>query len=523
MLDRCQAVLAEGLASPRAQRLLRLLIVVLSAFLLLLFLYAAVRRMRYPFEVEWIESGMLVSVLRIVHGQALYVRPTLDFVPYLYAPLYLYVVAAVTKLTGIGSHGYAALRLVSTLSTLGCCGAIMALVRTETRRWLPAVAAAGMYVGSYSVLDSFFDIGRVDSLFVCLLVFALLLQRRGHPVVAALMWVLVFQTKQTVLPLAVFILAAEWQRPKRAIAAIATFLVATGASVLLLNRATHGWYSFYVFLVARGLALLPRQAALYWPQVVLEPAAVAWVVVAAALVLVGVRLRSRVTMFYLFVSVALYGGVWFVEAHRGASRNSVMPVYAWTAVLFGVSLARLLGWAEAARLELPQRQGMASVLILGAAVLQLMALIYNPGQYVPPTAAVVALNKMIAEIHAIPGDVYVSYHSYDAVMAGKQPHAETEALGAVIDAHTQVSAGLKDDVAAALAAHRYAAFVTDSRDPGDPPISGYPLAISAPAMGSRYLTSQPQWFLLPCESAPATQIIFDSPGTLTNKASCGTK
>ncbi len=501
-------------------RLLRFLVIFLSVFLTALFLYAAVRRMRYPFEVEWIESGMLVSVLRIVHGQGLYVRPTLDFVPYLYAPLYLYLVAAITKLTGIGSHGYAALRLVSILSTLGACATIMGLVRSETRRWLPAIAAAGLYIGCYSVLDSFFDIGRVDALFVFLLLLALLLQRRGYPVLAALVWVLVFQTKQTVLPLAAFILAAEWQRPRRAIAAVATFFCVVSASILILNHATHGWYSFYVFLVAKGLPILPRQAALYWPQVVLEPVAVAWVLIAAALVLVGVRLRSRVTIFYLFVSVALYGGVWFVEAHRGASRNSVMPVYAWTAVLFGVALARLLEWNEGRNPEPANANSAGTVLILGTAALQLAALTYNPGQYVAPAVAVTDLNKTLAEIRSLPGDVYVQYHSFDAILAGKQPHAETEALGAVIDARTALSAQLKADAAAAFAGHRYAAVVTDSPDPATEANSDYPLAISAPAVGQRYLTSQPQWFLLPCDAAPAVRSHVETSDTWTSSEGC---
>ena len=70
----------EWLASAKAQRAARVLIAALALLFLGLFLYAAVKRMQYPFEVEWIESGILVSVLRIAHGQGLYVAPTLNFV-----------------------------------------------------------------------------------------------------------------------------------------------------------------------------------------------------------------------------------------------------------------------------------------------------------------------------------------------------------------------------------------------------------------------------------------------------------
>ncbi len=427
----------------------RVAIVMLAILFLGLFLYAAVRRMGYPFEVEWIESGILVSVLRIAHGQGLYVKPTLDFVPFLYAPVYLYV------------------------------------------------AAAGLYVACYSVVLGFFDIGRVDSLFVMLLLLALLAQRRGHPVVAALLWVVVFQTKQTVLPLAVVVLAAEWQRPRRMLAALATFAVAAAASVLWMNHATGGWYGFYLFGLVGGLPMVPRQVALFVPVSLVGPMAVAWAVIVGAAVTTRVKLGSARAMFYGFVSVALLGGTWFVESHRGASVNSLMPAYAWAAVLFGVAMARLLDAAEA---NAAPRLALA---VLLAAAVQLVALIYNPGRYVPPPDAVARTQRFIDELRAVPGDVYVLDHSYDAVLAGKQPHAEGEALGAVLDAKRgAISADLRTELDAAMAQHRYSAVVID-----DLATQGtswgfekqYPLEISTGLSGYRYLTSQPQWFLLPCD------------------------
>ncbi len=479
----------------------------LAILFLGLFLYAAVRRMGYPFEVEWIESGMLVSVLRIAHGQGLYVKPTLDFVPFLYAPVYLYVSAAVTKLAG--GHGamagYGAMRLVSTVGTLGSCAAIYALVRTETQRRIAALAAAGLYVACYSVVLGFFDIGRVDSLFVMLVLVALLAQRRGHPVVAALLWVVAFQTKQTVLPLAVVILAAEWQRPRRMLTALATFAVAAAASVVWLNHATGGWYGFYLFGLAGGLPIVPRQVALFVPVSLVGPMAVAWAVIAAAAVTTRVKLGGATAMFYGFVSVTLLGGTWFVESHRGASVNSLMPAYAWAAVLFGVAMARLLDAAEA--------NAAPRLAVLLAAAVQLVALIYNPGRYVPPQDAVVRTQRFIDQVRALPGDVYVLDHSYDAMLAGKQPHAEGEALGAVLDAKRgAISADLRTELDAAMAEHRYSAVVID-----DLATQGtswgfekqYPLEISTGLSGYRYLTSQPQWFLVPCDAKVAEMVRKD--------------
>jgi len=517
-IDGLQARLAAGVESPRTQRLLRGLLVVLAGFLLLLFLWAAARRMRYPFEVEWIESNVLMSVLRVAHGQGLYVAPTLDFVPFLYAPLYLYLAAGLTKIVGVGNHGYMAMRLLSTLATLGSCAAIYFLVLTETRRRVAGIAAAGMFVGCYAVVGGFYDIGRVDSLFVFLLLLALLAQRRGHPVVAALLWVLTFQTKQTVLPLAVFILCAEWQRPRRLIAGAGTFLAVAGGSILLLNHATGGWYNFYLFHLSGGFPMVGRLIVLYLPQMVVQPVAVAWVVIVAAVLLTGVKLRSAGTMFYGFVSVALYGGTWYVEAHRGASMNAMMPVYAWTAVLFGVALARLLSWAEkigSARLGL---------LALATAAMQLLALVYSPGRFVPPASSVAASQRFVEQLRALPGDVYVLNHSYDAILAGKQPHAEGEALGAVLDAKLgATSADLRAELDEAMRAHKYTAVVIDDVEPRDTAWHferDYPLEESTGLSDLGYLTSQPNWFLLPCDVKPAVAEGLLRPDSVVASTGC---
>src|ERR1700753_796975 len=108
---------SAAMDSPRAPRLAGRLVTAVSGMFFVLFLWAACKRMVYPFDVEWIESGILVSVLRILHGQGMYVAPTLHYIPFLYTPLYMYAAAGATKLVGV-THGYLGMRLVSTLATL---------------------------------------------------------------------------------------------------------------------------------------------------------------------------------------------------------------------------------------------------------------------------------------------------------------------------------------------------------------------------------------------------------------------
>ena len=102
-----------------AEKWMRPTLCILSAGFILLFLYTSLRRIGYPFSFDQIEGGIVTSVWRIAHGHALYTSPTRDFVPYLYAPLYLYLAAALSKIVGAGyiSLRKATVKIVLTVST----------------------------------------------------------------------------------------------------------------------------------------------------------------------------------------------------------------------------------------------------------------------------------------------------------------------------------------------------------------------------------------------------------------------
>ena len=80
------------------------------------FLFIALSRVAYPFSLEWMEGGSLVQVSRILNGKLIYVRPSFDFIPQIYPPLYFYVSALVSEILG---NSFLPLRFVSILATLG--------------------------------------------------------------------------------------------------------------------------------------------------------------------------------------------------------------------------------------------------------------------------------------------------------------------------------------------------------------------------------------------------------------------
>jgi len=152
-------------------------------------------------------------------------------------------------------------------------------------------------------------------------------------------------------------------------------------------------------------------------------------------------------------------------------------------------------------------------------------MIYNPGRFVPPQDAVERSQQFVDRLRALPGDVYVLNHSYDAVLAGKQPHAEGEALGAVLDAKLGgPSEALRTQFDAAIAEHRYSAVVVDTQEAKGADVefeSAYPLEISSGLATYRYLTSQPQWFLLPCDASPQLVALVTREDSVESRRGCG--
>jgi hypothetical protein len=517
----------EGMQSPRVERVLRALVVAGSIFVVLLAVYAAVRRMRYPFDLEWVESGVLVSVGRLVHHQSLYARPTLDYVPFLYAPLYFYVCAFVAKWTGVT---FFTLRLVSTVSSVAALGVLFGFVYRETRSGFAAIAAVGLFASLYAFVGAWFDVGRVDSLFLLLFVAALYCTRFGPPVLAAAVWVLAFQTKQSAIAIAIPFLLTYWEprRKSRVVVALGTYAVLAYGSIRLLNHASGGWYSFYVFGATKGLPMVARLAAMYVPEVVLAPLALAVVLIVASVLVRPPRLRTRAAIFYMVGTVFTLVAFWWVHAHRGVG-NSMEVLYLWVALVFGIALERLLGRLASSRSgETAGMAGAAIAVVLLGVLAQLGSQVYNPGQFVPSAAVLADRQAFEAQLERIPGPVYVVNHGFDAVLAGKQPQADGEAVGAVVDSKGPDAQRFMEELHVAALSHKWSAIAVDDGylayhgwlTPEE--LAAYPVSVAAAGSSdARFLTSQPWKILLPCsalESGLAEQLSPE--GTAPAAAGC---
>ncbi len=96
-----------------------------------LFLLTAALRLTYPYDLDFVENGLLLEAWQHALGRPVYVAPNADFMPNVYMPLYPWLGGGLLTLTGVA---YWPLRLLSSAAALWTAG----LVRASRKR--PALA-----------------------------------------------------------------------------------------------------------------------------------------------------------------------------------------------------------------------------------------------------------------------------------------------------------------------------------------------------------------------------------------------
>lgn len=387
----------------------------LAAAHVVTFLAVALARLRYPYDLEWMEGGQLVQSYEIMAGRFPYGPPSADYIPFPYQPLYSAVVAALGWLFGLSLP---VARSVSIVSTLACAALVGRSVWRETGARSYGFLAGATVLSLYGVIGFWFDLARVDSLFMALLIGCLYAARYIESpwrscLASAALFVLAYKTKQLALPFFVLIVPLLLaKKPRAALAFVLFVFLALAIDWWLSQRASGGWFSFYVNDVPRGQ---PYEFArfVHFPRVIASQ-----IPVLAALVAVACwrLLRDRswnaalrgtwtlATILGALVTLAAW-------ARPGGYANNLMTTYLFAVIPAFVELHRIASAAGS--------QG--RLLLYSALALQLLRLGYNPVRQVPGPADYAAGEAFLAAIRAVPGPVLVPQRPWLAVLAGKDP------------------------------------------------------------------------------------------------------
>jgi hypothetical protein len=436
-----------------AQRAISLLICLATAAPIAIYVWIALHRVDYPFELDWMEGGSVELAGRVLDGHSLYAAPSITFVGWTYPPLYYWVAAAVAKITGLG---FLPLRLVSLAASLVSMATLGWMVTRETGNRVAGLVAAGLFAATFRISGSWFDTGRVDSLFLALTLLALACGRwargvRGGIALGVLAF-LAFFTKQTallaLLPVLVLLVAA---RPRVGLPALLTLLALVVGSTLILNASTGNWYGYYVFSELIHQPVAQPEWIKFWTHDVLHQEWPLVILIVAGTAVLARRAQSP-PLYYLIAAIGLLGSAWVSRLHTGGYLNVLMPAYAAIALLAGLAYGGLSD----------QRNRIVKPALAVALLVQLALLVYPIGAQIPTAADRAAGTQLIARLRTLPGPVIVLRHPWYATLAGKGTFAQEEAIGDVLrSASKRGSRPLKASLANALNQYHVQAVVLD--------------------------------------------------------------
>ena len=472
---------------PKPGRLARAIpriVLILCGFWSAVWLAIALIRLRYPFELEWSSGAMRDMAVRAMRGEPLYIATGGGWFPYEYPPLYAWLSGMLFRVTNVS---YIPMRIISIASTVGCAWILYAWVRTltllpsspglgagrpgnpqsdspsaasETRtairnpQFWPLVAT-GLFLAAYRLTGAWYDIERIDMLFLFLslvgiywLHLGLASGQRVWTAASAAAFALAFLTKQQAV---LFILGGigaltfthQW-RQLVVFAGLAFLLCATAS--LALNSATGGWFVYYCFRVpmSNGIKLhlathyIPADLALYAPLVAIA------IIAIMTLRCTHADYEPDMVLLGWMTAMAIAGSM-LSRAHWGGDQNVLIPEYAFLGALACVLAGRMTS-------AFPATYTPLYALVLA----QLLTLTYRPQAQLPTAVGRAAGERYKSLIRGLERNGEVLCLDHGGFTAA--PHFQILGLMDVMNTEKR----LPEPVAQDLRAHRYAAIVMDS-------------------------------------------------------------
>jgi hypothetical protein len=502
----------------RSTRILLDVGVALGVTYVIALLFIALGRFTHPFELEWMEGGMITHAARLLEGQPIYAAPSADFVPFFYTPGYPAVVAGLAKLFGGLSFGLA--RGVSVVSTAVTLGLLFRIGQREAS-WRYGALAMGIYAALFRTNGAFYDLARPDALFMAILCSAVYVayyhrSYRGALLAGALFSVGFF-TKQTV---SVFVPATGlyllWRNWRHALVFGFTAVALTVLGVVLLDRAHDGWFWTFIFEGHQGHLFYWKNILLeYWRDVLFVAPALLllpllWFGYRVPVRILSVLLAGHWTYAFIFRARTLdyvphmyYRELWYEDprwlilippaliaallvAYRAKNGGRIRPrtdpfwLLMYVAGVGASGLNHSTQWAYANCFMLASAFGAILIalamrdlveaaedgpaprwaaLVPAALIVQFAAWVYVPGAQMPGASDDAALAQLDARLAAVEGKVFMPAHPLYSYLRDGEVH--THQMG--IQDVAFMKGGVRD-LPKRLKAKEWAAVVVDERN-----------------------------------------------------------
>jgi hypothetical protein len=443
----------------------KILAMLAAGFFMGLYFSTALPRLIYPYDLDFLEDSVLMEALRFANNLPVYIPPNVEFNPHVYMPLYFWLGGLLFKLGGPSLLSLRALSLAATLTTT----LVLAWIaqRESGRGWV-AFCCAGLFLGGYGISGYWYELARVDSLFVTLTLcgMAMAVYAGGSYrklILAALLLALATFTKQTGfvvgagMALYLFIL-----NRRQGVLFASVFGGLTVLPALLLNALTHGWFFYHVIHIGGADPIeMSRLVSYIKDKVFGVMAALSLTTLLAAFA--GVRrtglgvLRDQPWFIGIGIAIVISG---LGRIRVGGNLNDLMPAYTLLSLAPAILIPRdeagsTLKGSTGQGIWLRWREWLIVGLILGQFALGK----YSPLPYILPTPAMrESGDRLIQRIASFNGPVFVMMHPYYNLLAGKQPSTQIATLWYV---RYRGALPLTDDIVSRIRNKYYSAIISD--------------------------------------------------------------
>lgn len=444
-------------------KFLKYTLLVGATLYIIVYLILALSRIGYPFELECLEGCSMEHVRRILSGQKLYVSPSIEFVPFVYTPLYFYLSAVMSKILGIGLMP---LRLVSFISSIGCFFVIFLIVNQETGSKFSSILAGCLFAATFQISGAWFDIARVDSLFLFLLLVALYLVKFKKSlksyIFAGVLIAFSFLVKQTALVISLpIMLYCALSNRRYSIFFIGTIVAIIGISTLFLNYIHDGWYNYYIFYLPGQQYIVKRMFVHFWTKDLMGPLSIACIMSLSYIFIQLLRASRESLLFYSLAATGMIGGSWVSRVHSGCYANVLFPAYATISILFGLATHTAFEFIQSVA---PNKQNLMKIYVYLICIIQFACLKYNPYRQIPTQKDLQAGKELINMISSIQGDVIVPCHGYLPPLAGKKSYAQNIAIVEVLKGQNTnyAKTNLTNEIRDAIREKEFSAIILDA-------------------------------------------------------------
>jgi len=363
-------------------------VVVFAALGLLNLMVAISGRFLFEWPLEWMEGAMLHGAIRLLRGLSIYGPPQAEYIPFLYPPLSYLAMAASVAIFG---ESYAVARLPSLLALVALLVFAAKIAAYESKRPLAGIVTVGLVAFGYGYGEAFFDLARLDMIFLVMVVVGSERLQKGYTKSALFFFVVSCLAKQHGF---IFLFAATawlgYRDIRRNCVNLAGAWIGVAATYFVIHLVTEGWSTIYLFQ-------LPRLHGVIWN---LLPA---YFLFDSLMLLPVLSITSFASVWrhrtHPRAIDALLVAAWVASAlgraHRGGHDNVLIPGLIFMAIVSSAALVPIL---ISHRHRTTHR-----VLVAAALLLQCSVLFQLPTLHWPRPESAAQFRRMVSALEQCAG------------------------------------------------------------------------------------------------------------------------